>query len=305
MSGIASYIPGALYLAKGTGGTGSAKYCYSVWLRHLAMAKNNGLDPWPKTVAELGPGDSLGIGLAALLSGCEKYFAFDRVEYANIGRNLEVFDELLALFRNRVDIPDEREFPGVKPHLENYRFPEDVLPETRMTYALSDVRLKKIRQSINQHHSDQSVIEYRVPWFNSHVVENASIDMIFSQAVLEHVDDLQGAYEAMRLWLKTDGYMSHVIDFKSHGTAHEWNGHWAYSDWTWKLITGRRPYLLNRQPRSKHVALLKDHGFKVLFEQRTNSTSKLIRHDLAERFRTLTEDDTVISDSFIQAIKTV
>lgn len=32
------------------------------------MAKKNGLNPYPKIVAELGPGDSLGIGLADTLS---------------------------------------------------------------------------------------------------------------------------------------------------------------------------------------------------------------------------------------------
>jgi len=76
------------YVGKGTGGTDSARYCYSVWLRHLVMAKKNDLNPYPKIVAELGPGDSIGIGLAALISGCEKYYGFDVVEYANIERNL-------------------------------------------------------------------------------------------------------------------------------------------------------------------------------------------------------------------------
>ena len=31
------------------------------------MAKANGLNPYPEVVAELGPGDSLGTGLAALI----------------------------------------------------------------------------------------------------------------------------------------------------------------------------------------------------------------------------------------------
>jgi len=74
--GMATFVPGIYQLrAKGTGGTDSARYCYSVWLRHLVMAKRNGLNPYPRIVAELGPGDSLGIGLAALISGCDKYFA--------------------------------------------------------------------------------------------------------------------------------------------------------------------------------------------------------------------------------------
>ena len=35
LSGIATYLPGATRV-RATGGTDSARYCYSVWLRHLA-----------------------------------------------------------------------------------------------------------------------------------------------------------------------------------------------------------------------------------------------------------------------------
>ena len=53
------------------------------------------------TVAELGPGDSLGTGIAALLSGVEKYYALDVKPYFNNAINLEMFDRLLELFQRR------------------------------------------------------------------------------------------------------------------------------------------------------------------------------------------------------------
>src|SRR6267378_2839545 len=40
---------------KGTGGTVSARYCYSVWLRHLVRAAKAGCDAWPRVVAEVRP----------------------------------------------------------------------------------------------------------------------------------------------------------------------------------------------------------------------------------------------------------
>ena len=79
-----------------------------------------------ETVAELGPGDSLGIGLAALLSSAQRYVALDVVRYAANTRNLQIFEELIALFRDRAPIPDEAEFPLVRPRLLSYTFPADI-----------------------------------------------------------------------------------------------------------------------------------------------------------------------------------
>ena len=301
--GIATFIPGNWFRVKGTGGTDSARYCYSVWLRHLVTANNNGLNTAPRVVAELGPGDSLGIGLAALISGVEEYFAFDVVEHANIERNIEIFDELVTLFKNRVDIPGEDEFPKVKPYLETYKFPEDILTDNRLDQALENARLEKIRNSISNPGHKDSLIKYRVPWFDSSVVKRESIDLIYSQAVLEHVDDLSNTYKAMNLWLKPNGFISHQIDFKCHGTADEWNGHWSYPDFMWKLIRGKRPYLLNREPHSTHLKMLNEEGFKIICDKITKSKSNINRNSLARRFRWMSDDDMTTSGAFIQAVK--
>ena len=130
---------------RGTGGTNSARYCYSVWLRHLVIAHMNGLPTAPTNVAELGPGDSLGIGLAALLSGANNYYALDIVKFANIGRNLEVFDELVELFNKRERIPDSTEFPEAYPRLESYEFPAYILTDARLRDTLDQRRVESIR----------------------------------------------------------------------------------------------------------------------------------------------------------------
>lgn len=300
--GMATFVPGVnRYRAKGTGGTNSARYCYSVWLRHLVMAKENGvLTKFPKIVAELGPGDSLGIGFAALLSGCEKYFALDVVKHANAERNIEIFDELVSLFSRREPIPGEDEFPRVKPFLNNYQFPNDILNESRLQDALERSRIEKIRNDII--HESNQFIQYKVPWDEASVIEKQAVDMIYSQAVLEHVDDLRGTYKAMRLWLKRKGFISHEIDFKCHGTADEWNGHWAYSDFMWKLIRGRRPYLLNREPLSTHISIMRQEGFNIVCLRKTKMGSKLTKSDLSLRFRSISNDDLTTSDAFIQAV---
>lgn len=302
--GMVSFVPGINRLgAKGTGGTDSARYCYSVWLRHLIMAKKNGLNPYPKVVAELGPGDSLGIGLAALISGSDKYFAFDVVEHANAKRNAAIFAELVTLFGSRTPVPGDDEFPNAKPYLEDYAFPADIFDDNRLRHALEEARTERIRGFLSTCHDHDSPIQYKVPWYGASILAKESVDMIYSQAVLEHVDDVRDTYRAMHSWLRPTGYMSHQIDFKSHGTAEEWNGHWVYSDLMWTLIRGKRPYLLNRAPHSTHIATLIEEGFRVVCDKTIHSESRVTRDELAPRFRFMSDEDLITSGAFIQGVK--
>lgn len=304
--GIMTFFPGAnQFYSKKTGGTDSARYCYSVWLRHLVMAEKKGLNSYPEVVAELGPGDSLGIGLAALISGCKVYYAFDVVNYINSELNLRIFDEITALFKNREPIPGEEEFPKVKPCIDNYDFPYEILDKNRLIYALEPLRLKKIRNSIINMDQRDSIIHYRVPWYDPNVLKKEFVDMIYSQAVLEHVQDLPNTYKAMYLWLKKTGFISHTIDFKSHGTANEWNGHWTYSDFTWRLIKGKRPYLLNRKPHSTHIALMMENGFDIVTDEIVKQRSNLTKGDLSPRYRNISDNDLTTSGAFIQATKSI
>src|SRR5258705_10738884 len=127
--GAATYVPGVYSLVtKGQREGNSARYCYAVWLRHLVVAHRYALNVRPKIVVELGPGASLGVGLAALISGADIYYACDVVHQATTDRNLALFDEIVALFRRREAIPGGQEFPRLRPHLEDYAFPEFLRP---------------------------------------------------------------------------------------------------------------------------------------------------------------------------------
>jgi len=302
--GLATYLPGFNKIfVRGGGSTNSARYCYSVWLRHLMNANEHGLKEVPKMVAELGPGESVGIGLAALLSGVEKYYAFDVVDYIDIKRNLVIFEELFELFKNKIEVPGRSEFPKISPSLTSNEFPLNIISEEMLNKNLSNKRIERIKHSImNPNHSD-SLIKYQVPWYASNVLKKDSIDFIYSQAVLEHVDDLVNTYQAMWNWLKPAGLISHQIDFKCHRTAKEWNGHWTYSDFRWKLIRGNRPYLLNRAPYSEHQNLLEKTGFKLLHEKKKFLDSAISRKDLAQRFASISDDDLLTSGAYILANK--
>lgn len=313
LKGIATYIPGLYrlgpsFVTQSTGGTISSRYCYSVWLRHLILAYKNGLPTQPETIAEIGPGDSLGIGLAALISGANKYYAFDIIKYANSKRNLEIFDELVELFENRQSIPDETEFSMVEPYLESYEFPSHVLTDELLKKLLKADRIKGIRNALlnlNDKEKEKNGVEIRyfAPWHNSNPIKEESVDMIYSQAALEHVDDISQAYKTLYRWLKPGGFISHLIDFRSHGTAKEWNGHWAYSDFAWKLIRGKMTYLLNRHPHSTHINLLQQSGFEVICDIKIKNTLGIKKKQLASKFKNIPDEDLVISTAFIQAVK--
>ena len=309
----ASFVPGVTEIPVikrlmanrniGTGGSISARYCYSVWLRHLVLAARSNQNTTPQSIAELGPGDSLGIGVAALLSGAGRYLAFDVVEHANSHTNEIVFEELIELFASRADIPDEQEFPGINPQLQDYRFPARVLDPQRLAACLEPGRLQRIRRSLRDCRAEGSLIQYRAPWFSEQVIERDSIDLVFSQAVLEHVDELSAVYRSMHAWLAPTGLMSHQVDLTSHGWANEWNGHWAHSDSMWKLIRGPDTWLINREPKSTHLRLLEESGFRLLSCDSFRQPNTLTKRSLAKRFRNLSEDDLTTSSFFFQAAK--
>jgi SAM-dependent methyltransferase len=302
LAGLATWLPGYDH-ARSTGGTDSARYCYSVWLRHLVLAHTSGRLPAgvPRVVAELGPGDSIGIGLAALLSGAERYVALDLVRYTDLGRSREMIDELAALFRERAPLPGGAEFPSLKPALDDESFPRHVLGDEALRAALAPGRIDAIRAAFDRVADSPTHIAYHAPWNDPTVIRPGTVDFIFSQAVLEHVDDLAGVYAAMNRWLAPTGLMSHQVDFRCHRKADTWNGHWTYSDFTWKLVVGRRAYLLNRQPHSRHLEFLRRAGFEVVADRPVRSDSVLQRGDLAMRFRAMTDDDLVTSGAYLLA----
>jgi hypothetical protein len=146
-------------------------------------------------------------------------------------------------------------------------------------------------------------VSYVVPWHDSASIKGQPVDMILSQAVLEHVGDLPYTYRQLSRWLKPGGFMSHQIDFRCHRTARQWNGHWAYSDRVWRLIGSVWPYLINREPYSTHRELLDTAGLDVVCEVKLRRPSGIRRERLASRFRHLSDDDLITSGAFVQAVK--
>jgi hypothetical protein len=282
------------------GGAASASYCYGVWLKHLALLHASGMRDLPQTVAELGPGGSLGIGLAALLSGAQSYYGLDVVTYTDAVRNLGVLEGLVALFKQRAARP-QKGWPDFDEHLDGKLFPGSILTDEVLDQALDERRIESIRAALRDGAAGDITIKYVVPWNDPATIAEGSVDVLLSHSVLEHVNDLAGTYEAMAMWVKPGGWMSHQVDLTSHASADTWNGHWAHSERMWKLVVGKRPYLINREPCSQHLGLMGKSGWNVACALKRTREDGIARPQLAPRWDHLTDEDLACSGLFVQA----
>ena len=309
LGGLKSYLPIPAATYKGTGGTVSGAYCYTVWLRHLSLNTKylRGRAFHPGTVVELGPGDSIGLGLAALLSGAETYIGLDVLEHASAKTNLRVFNELVELFRRRAPLPNEQAFPRLYPRLASYDFPTHLLDEVVLAERLSETNVARLRAAAAHPERTGSPVQYRTPW-GPDSVGAGSADLVISQGTLQDMDhtpardDLRANIAAMALWLKPGGVMSHHMDFSCPG-GKEWNHHWAYGDLTWAIIRGNRPYYMNRVPLSEYITLFEAAGCKIVGAERVVRDG-LPREAAAARFRhNLPDEDFCTAAALLVAVK--
>ncbi|HEY6546932.1 MAG TPA: methyltransferase domain-containing protein [Vicinamibacteria bacterium] len=304
VKGLLTWVPGlqgALYDRGSGGSSGSAAYCYGVWLKHLTLLWQHGMAVLPATVLELGPGASLGTGMAALLSGAERHVAIDVTPLAPADTNSRVLQDLVGLFRSRAARP-ARSWPDYDAYLDERLFPGHILTEERLGHSLAEARLATLADAVKglEAGAPKPAIRYAT-WTDPEPLGEGEADLILSHSVLQHVTDLERVYAHCRRWLKPGGFMSHQIDFSAHGVTQAWNGHRQYGQRLWTVVAGRRPYFLNRQPCSDHLALLRDCGFEVVALMRNSRSDGIGRGRLAPMWRHLSDEDLSTSGALIQA----
>jgi SAM-dependent methyltransferase len=271
----------------GTGG--DPQYSFNIWIRHLEKLKkySNENLKIPEIVAEIGPGSTLGAGLAALFSGANKYYALDVQNYINQKTLLKYFDEILLIFNSRKSGRND--------------FPSHILSEEILSKSLAKERINDIRFDLESNFGSSKYIKYFVPWTDEKLRIDFHIDFIFSQCVLEHVDNLEYCYESMNKWLKPGGYASHLVDFQSHAFTKHWNGHWAFSKMEWERIKGSNAWAINREPLSKHQIYAINSGFEILeFNRRSSTFRGINRNELNPEFSWLLDSD--LNTAFIDML---
>jgi hypothetical protein len=304
--GLLTFVPAINDLvstSRSEGQTESARYCYSLWMRHLTLLHAHGYRGTPNTVAELGPGETLGVGLCALLSGADHLIGLDVVAHSDLEKNQVILNALLPLFRERASSLLQG-WPDFSAYLDDRHFPSQFLTDDTLAYALRPDRVDAIRRALTYpSSSNQITVDYKAPWTDSRVIEAASVDLIISASVLEHVVDLPATYKALYQWLKPGGWMSHQIDLKAHGITRRWNGFRTCSEGMWKLAAGRRPYLINRHPASVHLQLMQEAGFRLLVQEKLFRKDGIRREELAPQWTDMTDEDLNCSALYIIATK--
>ncbi|MFN8534494.1 MAG: hypothetical protein U0556_13225 [Dehalococcoidia bacterium] len=161
-------------------------------------------------MAELGPGHSIGVGLAALLTGSDKYFGLDQTAGMPTYRTTAfILEQLIDRYR----CPRNGSWNGD----EAWRSPRSDglfvhgVAGDAASAALRPERIGAIQAILRTGHTG-ATIEIRYFALYPQPSSTNSLLTIISQAVLEHAGDLAYTYRAMaQIW--PGGWMSHQIDF--------------------------------------------------------------------------------------------
>ena len=278
-----------------TGGTSEAAYCLFVWLHHLKFITRSFPDFRPGHILEIGPGDTVGVGLSALISGVQSYTGVDAHRYLNLDLTRRHAGELHDLLL-------DHQAQGKQPPLGEQALsplPPDVLEPflAAQTGTQDSAETYDAEQRLNY-------LSPVSPPRISAVLPEARFDLCMSQAVLEHVDAPDVAYRAMFRALKPGGVFSHEIDFRSHQTSYDWNGHWVYSERQWRIAQNDMTFTyINRLPLSAHLDLIRAAGFRILTVSPAKQVSDISRAHLAARWKDLSQEDLETAGAHVLAEK--
>ncbi len=282
-------FPNVINRARSITGTGNPKidhdvaelvtYYKSVFDKYTRCLQTiNAAAPYVnKTVVELGPGDTIGIALLFLAHGAAQVICCDRFKLiTNIKKNT-------AIARNIMQ-----------------RLPDEQKQELRKCISFN-----------NSGHVEWDASRLKYLFRTDHVrqIEKSSVDIIVSNAVLEHVHNLESLFATMSYVMKPDGFMVHAADLGSHGLHYATPLDFlAIPETLWKFMTYYRG-APNRARKSYYEQLSVLNGFKILqwqttqyFTQEEKARFKLLHPAVATSF---SDDDLSCASMLFAAQKKV
>lgn len=269
---------------------GSVDLTYPFFLSRLDVARRN-LDAFarengPAEVLELGTGWFPIVPIALRLAGASHVRTCDIVEHVSQER---LSATLQAFARAADDGELRRRFPSIN---------EPLLQHIRSFDPARQACVESLR-SLG--------IEYIVGDFPGASLPPASVDLIVSHAVLEYISEppFRSLLDAFRRVLKSDGVMSHWIDFSDEYAYFDTNisplNFLRYPDWAWRIINN--PIIPLSRLRIDDVRrLFANAGFAIHEEDCVKLDSdKMRKLPLAREFATRDIEDMRVLDAWIAA----
>jgi SAM-dependent methyltransferase len=190
-----------------------------------------------KTILELGPGDSFGVALRFIGAGAAKVITADRfIPIRDSGQQRAIYEGVLS----RMSADERGRVDGVL---------------TAGGIDLPGVGID-VRAGVGIEEAPAQIGE-------------ASVDVIVSRAVLEHVFDLDAAFAAMHRLLKPGGRMAHKVDLRDHGLFTDGGQHalefLTVSDRVYTWMGEESAGLPNRRLQGYYERVLDDRDYETEF----------------------------------------
>ena len=188
--------------------------------------------------------------------------------------------------------PSPEFFARVFPFLDNEDLIRVALPDDLLSRTLDAERVSALRHDIA---NNTGFFVRPIEWTSFDEVQlPEKVDIILSKSVLQHVDDLKGAYRLFSRTLTPDGAMSHLIDFRAttYLTNGMGTGAVTMPCGEWSVAGGI--FLINRMPHSVHVDLLRQNGFRIVDADLLRRVDGLTRDQFVGRFSGMSPKDATI-----------
>lgn len=195
-----------------------------------------------RKVLELGPGRSLGLGLIFLASGATQVISVDRFKHL-------FWDE-----------PDCQHLQDVLKRLEAEDWP----------YA--DRARRAVRRiTVGRVEFDQDLLVYRQADGAALPLPAQTVDISYSNAVLEHVHEPEEVVGELGRVTRLGGDSIHEIDFRDHFDSVNRLRLLNFSEWEWQLRTRLRPGYTNRWRQGEFLRAFEAKGFEHVAGKVTNA----------------------------------
>jgi len=237
--------------------------CFEDYFEQLGVSKPEQADYLHgKRMLEYGPGDVPGVAMLMVAHGADQVLCVDRFPLVRMSpKNVQIVKLML-----------ER-LPQVLRERANACFRQPAQPQSGF---------------------DPRFIDYLVRPSGLSGLAN-EIDLVFSRAVLEHVNDLHATFRDMYAALKPGGIAIHLVDLKSHG-LHRENplDFLCWPTWLWSLMYSEKG-VPNRLRVNAYRDAVAESGLEIRALKPTLLASpadvRAIRSELASPFKDLSEED--------------